>query len=257
MDSGPETGPASRPSATPLPGLAGLREAVLDLTPVGRRNPPQAFGTSVVYYPVVGLLLGLLWLGTDRLAASLGMNRLESSLAVLVVAHLATGAQRLMDLSRTVLALFGTARPVRVKALENGPSRPAYAVAAVIALLELFCLWTVDRFRPVGLLCAPLLAYCSMVVMAVGSRAARADGRQVKFAPGVAFREFALASTGTFAVVFLLTEFLGLLLVLFTAALVIGLRLFFHRWFGGVNRAALGAACELTQIGILLLLALV
>ena len=92
-----------------------------------------------------------------------------------------------------------------------------------------------------------------------GGRLARSASRRaaVKFAPGVAFREFALASTGTFAVVFLSTEFLGLLLVLFTAALVIGLRIFFHRWFGGVNRAALGAACELTQLGILLLLALV
>ena len=69
MDSRPETGPAPPPSAAPLPGLAGLREAVVALTPVGRRHPRQAVGTSAIYYPVVGLLLGLLWLGTDRLAA--------------------------------------------------------------------------------------------------------------------------------------------------------------------------------------------
>jgi cobalamin synthase len=256
MDSRRETGSTARHPATPLPGLAGLREAVLSLTLLGRGRRPLGIDGSTVYYPLVGLLLGLLWLGTDRLAASLGMNRLASSAAVVAVAHLATGGQRLLDLGRTALALFAAGRPARMKALEGAPARRAYAAAAVVALLEILCLWRLDRFRPIGLLFAPLLAHCSIVVMAVGSRAARGDSRRVKFAPGVTFREFALASTGTFAAVFLLTEFLGLLLVLFTAVLVVGLRLFFHRWLDGVNRAVLGAACELTQLGVLALLAL-
>ena len=63
------------------------------------------------------------------------------------------------------------------------------------------------------------------------------------------------ASTATFALVFLTTEFLGLLLVLATAAFTIAARVFFHRWLDGVNETALLAVGEATQVMILALLA--
>ena len=77
----------------------------------------------------------------------------------------------------------------------------------------------------------------------------------MKFAPEVLFNEFALASTFTFAAVFLATEFLGFLLVLASAALIIGLRVFFHSWLGGVDRTTLHAGCEAVQLLGLALLA--
>ena len=82
------------------------------------------------------------------------------------------------------------------------------------------------------------------------------DGRRVKFAPDTTFREFAVASTLTFAVIFIATESLGLVLVLATAALIIGLRSLFHRWLDGINDTVMDATCELTQLVTLAILAL-
>jgi hypothetical protein len=129
-------------------------------------------------------------------------------------------------------------------------------VLALLVALQIGVLCALDRFRVVGLVLAPVLGCCSLVVMAVGSRAARADGRRLKFAPAVTFREFGVASTATFALVFLSTDFLGLLLVLATAAFTIGARVFFHRWLDGVNETALLATGEATQVLILTLLAI-
>jgi hypothetical protein len=124
----------------------------------------------------------------------------------------------------------------------------------LVAAVELALLGALDRFRVVGLAFAPVLGCCAMVVLAVGSRAARADGRRLKFAPGVGFREFGVASTATFALVFLSTEFLGLLLVLATAAFTIGARVSLHRWLGGVNDTAMLATGEAVQLLVIAVL---
>ena len=113
----------------------------------------------------------------------------------------------------------------------------------------------VDGGRVVALLFAPMLARCSMVVIATGSREAREDGKQGKFSRELTFREFGLASTVTFAIVFLTTHFLGLLLVLATGFLTIGLRLLVHWFRGGVDRASLHGLGEIVQLTVLALVA--
>jgi hypothetical protein len=130
-----------------------------------------------------------------------------------------------------------------------------YACTAAVVAAEVAALSALGRYRIVGLLAAPVLGCCSMVVLAVGSRAARPDGRRVKFAPAVTFREFGLATAATFAVLFWATEFLGLLLILATALCTIAARVGWHRWWGGVNETAVLATSEAIQCVVLLLLA--
>ena len=240
----------------PFPGLAAFRIALRSLTILGWRLVPSGIGGSALYYPVVGLLLGALWVGTDR-AAALVVDRLLTSVLVLLVATGATGAGPLMALGRTIAArLTTTDREGALRVLEGTPTRAVYASLLLVVGLELACLYELDHFRLSGLLLTPMLGRCGMVVLAVGSRAARADGRRVKFAPALTFREFALASTMTFAIVLVVNEYLGLVLVMCTAALTVGLRVVFHRWLGGINDATIGATCEATQLTALAVLAL-
>jgi adenosylcobinamide-GDP ribazoletransferase len=211
---------------------------------------PAVPGTWVVYYPLIGLAMG----GAMAAAAALGGGGF-GSLAALALATALSGARPVAGLSRTLVSL-APKRSLSPIARLHGARRPAVvAGAAAILLLELFCLVHLDRLRSIGLLFAPMLGRCAMVVLAVGSRQARADGRRTKLAPAIGFNHFAVASTLTFAVVFLVAEFLGLLLVLACAALTIGLRVFFHWWFGGVERTTLAAGCEAVQLLVLALLA--
>jgi cobalamin synthase len=243
----PLLGPGPRPAA-PFPSPFGIVDA-FGLV----RNGAGQVGAWAVYLPVVGIVLGALWLATDTLVNAVA-GRFGASLAVLCVSAAATRARPTVALSR-MLAALASRRADRLAVLESGGGQATAAALVLVLAAQLTVLCWLDRFRVVGLAFAPLLGCCGMVVIAVGSRAARTDGRRLKFAPAVTFREFGVASTATFALIFLTTEFLGLLLVLATAASTIAARVFLHRWIDGVNETALLASGEATQLVILILLA--
>lgn len=236
-----------RARTTPLPGLAGLAEAFHFV----RRGTPS-IGAWAVYLPAIGVAFGILWVVADRVVGTVG-GRTLSSLAVVLVAVAATRGRPVLALGR-LLAALGSRRARRLAVLESGTGVLVYGCAAGVVAAELAVLSALDRFRVVGLALAPVLGCCSIVVLAVGSRAARADGRRLKFAPEVTFREFGLTTAATFAVLLLAAEFLGLLLVLATAAFTIAARVCFHRWIDGVNETAVLATAEAVQILLLALL---
>lgn len=235
----------------PFPGLGAVVTAFRQLTVLGPASVASQIDAAAVYFPLVGVVLGALWVAIDRIFEPWAGRR-AASLAVVVLAAALTRGQGVLALARAVRAAI-TARGGGMAALESG-AMPWLAAVLVIAA-ELGVLNMLARFRLVGLTFAPVLGCCSMVVLAVGSRAARADGRQVKFAPEVTFREFGIATTATFALLFLTTEFLGLLLVLTTAVFTVGARVGWHRWLGGVNATAVFATAEATQLLVLAILA--
>jgi cobalamin synthase len=240
-------------AAPPFRGLGGLAAAFRQLTILGPAGALCRVDASAVYFPLVGLVLGVVWAAVDR-AIDPWAGRRAASIGVLVVAAGLTRGRGVLALARTlVAALFGRGRGV--EALESTAAGTPWIAAALVLAAELGVLVGLARFRLVGLAFAPVLGCCSMVVLAVGSRAARADGRQLKFAPEVTFREFGIATTATFALLFLTTEFLGLLLVLTTAAFTVAARVGWHRSIGGVNATALLATAEATQLLVLAVLA--
>jgi cobalamin synthase len=243
--------PASR-AAPSFSAPAAVARAFRALTILGWNRAATPIDASAMYYPLVGLALGALWIATDR-AVTAAAGRTAASVAVVLVAAVATRAAPLLALARFLVALpAGRAR--RLAGLEWGPGMRVSIAAAAVLLANTALLCALDRYRLVGLLFAPVLGSCSIVVLAVGSRAARADGRRLKFAPDVTFREFGVATAATFALLFLTSEFLGLLLVLATAACTVAARVFFHRWIDGVNETAVLATAEAIQLLTLALL---
>lgn len=211
---------------------------------------------DAVFYPFVGLLLGAGALVVDWATASFAGITIRS-MAVLFAGILCTAARPQRGLGRLIEAgLLTRGRRTALQLLAAPEGRASRILAAMVAAVELVCLCQLDRFRAIGLLFAPMLARCSMVVLAVGSRAARLDGRRTKFAPGLTFNEFAVASVLTFSIIFLTSEFLGLLLVLSAAFLTIGLRVLFHRWLDGIDTTLLDATCEVSTLATLTLLLL-
>lgn len=242
--------PAEHHLPAPLPGVGGIAAACRF---VFGAAPRPIVGAWAVYLPLAGLLLGGAWLATDLAAGRMGARSLASAAVMLV--HAALTRTRPLRALAAVLTAIPAARGRRLEIVTGTPTMAMNALAVLIALGEIAVLSALDRFRTVGLVCAPLLGACSMVVLAVGSRAARPDGRRLKFAPQVGFREFGLASAATFGLVFLTTEFLGLLLILATAAFVIAVRVASHRWLDGVNETVLLATAEATQLVVLATLA--
>jgi adenosylcobinamide-GDP ribazoletransferase len=225
----------------------GIAAALRATTIVLGRSEPHVPGRWAIYYPLVGLVIGGLMVAADAAGRALG-GVVVGSLATIAVSVAVSGGRPVAGLARSLAALIGDRSRTPLERLATARGWTVGVATGIVLGAELVCLLHLDRFRLVGLLFVPMLARCAMVALAVGSRAARADGRQMKFAPEVLFNEFALASTFTFAAVFLSTEFLGFLLVVASAVLIIGLRVFFHRWLGGVDRTTLHAGCEAVQL---------
>jgi len=235
-----------------LPSWRAIGTAFRTLTILGPRSAALRVDASAVYYPIVGLAIGALWVATDRMVSTVAGHVVASAVVVLVGAAVTRG-RGMLALGRTLAAL-PSRRADRLARLEGGAT-VGVSCAAFVAAAEFALLCALSRFRLAGLAFAPLLGSCAMVVLAVGSRAARADGRRLKFAPEVGFMEFGAASAATFALVSLTSEFLGLLLVLSTAVVTVGARVFFHRWLDGVNDTAMLATGEAVQLLTLALLA--
>jgi len=232
--------------------LDTFRSAVAELTVFCSTHRKPVIDSSALFYPPIGLALGGVSLAIDQLGRPLG--QVGASTAVVLVATAITGGRPVFGLARSLVAVW-TARADRaLDRLSAAPTMAVWVVAALVLGAEITCLSELVSWRPVGLLFAPLLGRWSMVVLAVGARAARADGRRVKFAPGVTFREFGWASTVTFAIVFGVAEFVGVLLGAAAAALSVGTRVALHRWLDGVTEAMLDALCALVELGTIVLL---
>jgi len=240
------------PSNASFPGWEAFVQALRERTLAGGDDPDRRVDTGAVYYPLIGAALGVAALVVDRAAAPCG-PALAGAAIVATWALLSRG-RSLLGPGRTLAAALQP-DPVRTFAVLESPARaPVILVAAALAVAETMLLASLDHFRDIALLFAPMLGHCAMVVTAAGSRQARADDRAVKFSPALTFREFGIASTITFAAVFLTTNFLGLLMVLVTGLATIGLRLLLHYRFGGVQMATLAAVGEIVQWSVIALL---
>lgn len=224
-----------RTTARPLPGWSGFRVACAQILGADDASP---IGIAAVYYPAVGLLLGVVMLGVDLGLSDASL--IVASAAVVLAQTLVTRARWGRGLATTVCRLIMPKRDV--------PEILVGVLSAGLFALMVSILASVEGGRAVILLFAPMLAGCAMVVIATGSRESRRDDRQVKFSPDLSFREFGLASTIAFAIVFLATNFLGLILVLLTGATTIALRLLLHWRLGGVDRASLHASGAIVQM---------
>ena len=209
-----------------LPGGRDLLAAVglLTVLPVERPEPKSdAFGRAVLFFPCVGLMMGVVLVGLNWLSAGW--------MSAWWTAVLLVGAWEALSRGEMLWAVVSR-------------RRGGGLAAAVVVLAKIVGL-AVARLRPAALLFAPMLARWCMVVLATGARDAHTPSQ--KFNSGVSFREFALTSVFTCAVVFSLTEAVGILVVVCVAALTLGLRLLLHRWPGGVSWPLLQASAELIE----------
>jgi cobalamin synthase len=211
--------------ALPHPRDLGAAVGLLTVLPCGRPDPHgDAAARAALFFPVVGAAIGAGLAGLSRL-----LGDQSDWLAAVVLAgvwQLLTGSPR----DRTQMTVAGAATVIKVAVL----------VAA-------------SGTRGAALLFAPLLARWAMVVIATGARDAQVPAR--KFNPGITFREFALTSVFTLAIVLALAEAAGVLLIVAVAAVSLAVRLSAHRWAGGITWPGLLAAAQAIEVVVVVLCA--
>jgi adenosylcobinamide-GDP ribazoletransferase len=223
--------------------------------PRGREVTPEGVAESASFFPVVGLLLGLILFFVDRLLDPYLASEILSVVLVTTLI-LITRATDLEALAETWDRL-GAKRDE--KASQPSGRSLRLGVCGLLAVLVTVAL----KFRAIevmgeargpGLLLAPVLGRWAMVVLAYGSTPLSAGENQTLM-EHVRGKQLVLATTITLVVVSLFARRLGLLIALWVSLLALLSRQFLHRRLGGVSEDHLGAIGEMSEALALVLFA--
>lgn len=238
----------------------GLRRALSFLTvcPLQASNAwtPETLGGSMVYYPLVGTLIGLSLWGLAALFGLLFPGSVVSAL-LLVSLLLLTGGLHIDGLSDTVDGLCGSYN--REDALrifkDSHVGSMAVAAVAVVLLVQYACLnaLTPAARGPVLVSMATLSRY-AMVQLACFSSYARATGGLGEpFVRGIRAAHFRGALLLALGSVVLFGRWRGVLMGVLIVLVTCGLQAYFRRRLGGITGDVLGATNELSATLVLLL----
>jgi adenosylcobinamide-GDP ribazoletransferase len=233
-----------------------LAVAFLTIIPVGYDSAaPSEVSGSFGWFPLIGFSLGALLAGADYLLSFLLGNAVRSVLLVLGLAAV-TGAVHLDGLADTADALgAGHDRMRALTILRDSRIGTFGAVAGFFVLgLKIAALVSAAHYRRTALYLAPGMARWAMVVVPYKLDYLREAGAGSALLGVQARRNLGLASIVTLLAL-LLTGVVCATRALTLAIIVTWLfRLFYVRWLGGITGDLIGAAGEIIETGVLIVL---
>ncbi|NVO00220.1 MAG: adenosylcobinamide-GDP ribazoletransferase [Geobacteraceae bacterium] len=211
-------------------------------------------GRSMRWFPLVGLVLGALICGVDRLFGLILPQPLVAALLVAILAAV-TGALHLDGLADVFDGFGARGDRERFLAVMKDSSTGAIgAVALVLALLlkyeAIVSLPAASRLGAIILF--PAIARLSQVLMTVGSRRARSDGLGAHFVSTAGNLEVFIATLTLFAAAWFLSGVAGIIASLLVALFTGLSRWYFHHHLGGITGDIIGCISELGEIVALL-----
>jgi adenosylcobinamide-GDP ribazoletransferase len=242
-------------SETDLPGVrelafeAVLAVATLTLWPIlDERSQGSAANRSraMVYFPIVGLALGVILVIVDR-AAALAAGPVARSIIVLIA-----GAALSLGLANRGMADLAEALRRGRHGAPTGLSRigPLGAAAAIAAFVfEIWCLSRItdDAGRAGAIVMAMMLSRWAIVPIGYGLRPLEHWGLGVPYEGGISFREFAVSSAIALGLTMGLYQNVGLAVIVALALTILAIRLLLSRRIGGASGYTLAGGCGLIE----------
>lgn len=240
--------------------MKGFLTALQFLTIIKVREDPgltgEQLGSSMAYFPLVGLVIGLVLAGV-RIGASHVLPPALTDTLVIIVLVVMTGALHLDGFADTVDGLAGGKDRGRILAIMKDSRIGSFAVIGLILLLlmKVFALMEVPAsMKTATLIVVPVMGRWSTVQLAAMVPYARSGyGTAQAFVGFTGKLEYLVASLMTALIVVGLLLMKGVVILAIAAALTFGIGYFFKRRIGGVTGDILGATCELVEVITLIL----
>jgi adenosylcobinamide-GDP ribazoletransferase len=232
----------------------------LTLLPGGRKDAevtPRDLGRSAAFYPLVGLLLGMMLWGAYWVLSHAFPRTLCDGLAVLLLVIL-TGALHLDGLADSLDGLAaGKSAAERLQIMRDHRVGTFGAVGLILVLGVKFLALNSLPEEVLGkaLLAAPALSRWSLVQLIYRAPYARPEGGLGKvFKEHVGRREMVLATAFSLITAVFLFRLWGAALWLAVGFSALAIQAFFTRKIGGITGDVLGAANEVHEVLALLIL---
>lgn len=211
-------------------------------------------GLAAAYYPLVGLILGLLLAGTDWILSFFWPDSLAAALLLALWAGL-TGLLHLDGFMDSCDGLLPPRDPARRLEIMKDSRVGAFGVVgAILLLLVKFNALAAlpPAVRLPALIVIPTLARWAMTWAMTRYPLARREGTGVFFSAGLGWRQVGVASVIAGAAALVLMGWTGVLLLSITwLVITVVARLAMAR-IGGLTGDVYGAICEVTETTLLL-----
>ncbi|MGQ9681959.1 MAG: adenosylcobinamide-GDP ribazoletransferase [Anaerolineae bacterium] len=232
-----------------MPILLACKFLTILPIPLPAEVPPKTWGRAVAWYPLVGLVLGLLLAGADWLLGRALPPLLQSAL-VLALWVILTGALHLDGFLDCCDGLLAPVPPERRLEILRDVHTGSFAVAGGVLLLIVKGAALAALAAPLrlpALIATPVLARWAMSYAVVCYPYARRQGLGGLARQGAGARELAIATVVAAAVAAAAWRLWGLVALPLTWAFAALLAAWVRTRIPGLTGDTYGALCELTE----------
>jgi cobalamin synthase len=240
----------SLPSVRELLFEAVLAVATLTLWPIlDERSQGTAAQRSraMVYFPVVGFMLGVALAIVDR-SAGFVVGPVGRSFVVLIAAAALSLGLANRGVADTVEVLRRGTRPASTGLTRIGPVGAAATIVAFA--FEVWCLSRIvdDAGRAGAIVMAMMLSRWAIIPIGYGLKPLEHWGLGIPYAGGISFREFAVSSVIALGLTMGLYQNVGLAVIIVLALTILAMRLVLSRRMGGASGYMLAGGCALVEV---------
>lgn len=239
--------------------MSGFLPALQFLTiiPIGSKAglDKNRLSSSTVYFPVIGLILGLILAGVNSLLSVLSFEPFLVNVTLITSLVILTGGLHLDGLADTFDALLSRKSKSQMLEIMRDSSIGTMGVLSLISiiLIKLSLLSSLDpKVKGVSLILMCLLSRYSLVFPMFIFSYARQEGKAKVFMEGMNFRIFFSATLISLICSILLMKWAGLAVFIMAVTFTFLLGRFIAGKIGGMTGDTLGAINELTEVFVLI-----
>jgi adenosylcobinamide-GDP ribazoletransferase len=236
--------------------VAALQFLTIFPWPKRPERSAEEVGQAAIYFPVVGLLLGVILALVNWLLRAFATAGL-SSMALVTLLALLTRGLHLDGLADTFDGLGAGGDRERMLRVMDDSRTGAFGVTAIV-LVMFFKIHAIESIADQvwrALLCALVLSRWSMVLLAYRSKAAK-EGLGSTWIAHMAPKHFLFATIAAGILIAGILQAVGLAMMIWVAVFTMAWKRYLHRRLGGVTGDTFGAVGELSEASVLFLLAL-
>ena len=213
-------------------------------------------GRSAIFFPVVGLILGLILVLVNFLLLPFASAGLLSVILVTLLAFMTRGLH-LDGVGDTFDGLGAGGDRDHILSIMDDSHTGVFGLIAIVLVLffKIHALESIDVDRWRALLVAPILGRWAMVLLAYRSKAAK-PGLGSNLIEHLQTKHFLLATLVTLLLVAAIWRRNGIVMMAWVAVFTIASKNYFYRRIGGVTGDTFGAVGELSETSVMVLLAL-